>query len=161
MHPENHTLGETRMRLSVALLLPTAVLAVIAGAAANALGDPKAPADVVVVNARIYTESPDHAYAQALAVQDGKIVYVGTREGAAAWIGSGTKTLDLKGKLVLPGLIDSHMHPTGIVDLDVCDLKSQAKSLKELSDFVRGCIDRYKIPAGACLLYTSPSPRDA
>jgi predicted amidohydrolase YtcJ len=53
----------------------------------------------------------------------------------------------LHGELVLPGLIDSHIHATGIVDLDVCDLKSEPKSLAALTEFVRGCIKRYKTPA--------------
>ena len=131
------------VRALMAILAPCAVTA-----AAGATLAANAPADLVVLNARIYTESPGHAYAEALAVQAGKIVYVGARAGAAAWIGSGTRTVDLKGRLVLPGLIDSHIHPTSIVDLDVCDLKSTAKSLKELTRFVRGCIERYKTPAG-------------
>lgn len=144
--------GAARGRFLCALpalvaVMPLHAMAAPARAADSAPGA-GAPADLVVLNARIYTESPDRGYAQALAVQAGKIVYVGTRAGAAAWTGPGTKLVDLKGRLVLPGLIDSHIHPTSIVDLDVCDLKSQAKSLKELTQFVRGCIERYKIPPG-------------
>jgi predicted amidohydrolase YtcJ len=108
----------------------------------------KTPADVVVTEARIYTASADHGYAEALAVSGGRLVYVGTKSGAAEWIGPATKVENLHGKLVLPGIIDSHIHPSGIVDLDVCDLDSKAKSLGELTVFVRGCIERYKIPAG-------------
>ena len=107
-----------------------------------------APADLVVTDARIYTAAPDHGYAEALAVRDGKLVFVGSTRAAAAWIGADTKVQRLHGELVLPGIIDSHIHATMIVDLDVCDLKSQRKSLKELTAFVRGCIERYKIPAG-------------
>ena len=131
-----------------AIMALLAACAATAAAAAGATPAANAPADLVVLNARIYTESQGHAYAEALAVQAGKLVYVGTRAGAAAWTGSGTRTVDLKGRLVLPGLIDSHIHPTSIVDLDVCDLKSKAKSLKELTRFVSGCIERYKTPAG-------------
>ncbi|HEV7612143.1 MAG TPA: amidohydrolase family protein [Steroidobacteraceae bacterium] len=106
------------------------------------------PADLVVTEARIYTAGTDHGYADALAVRGGKLVYVGSASGAAEWIGPATKVENLHGKLVLPGLIDSHIHPSGIVDLDVCDLDSKAKSLAEITVFVRGCIERYKIPAG-------------
>lgn len=106
------------------------------------------PADLVVKDARIYTVAPDHGFAEALAVKDGKLVFVGSNSAADAWIGPATKVEKLHGQLVLPGLIDSHIHPIGIVDLDVCDLKSKAMSLKELTAFVRGCIQRYKIPAG-------------
>jgi len=105
------------------------------------------PADLVVTDARIYTATANHAYAQALAVRDGRIVFVGSNGEAAKWIGPQTKTESLRGELVLPGIIDSHIHATGIVDLDVCDLKSEPKSLAALTEFVRGCIKRYKTPA--------------
>jgi predicted amidohydrolase YtcJ len=111
-----------------------------------------ATADLVITDARIYTATPQHTYAQALAVRDGKIVFVGSNSGAAEWIGSRTKTENLHGALVLPGLIDSHVHATGIVDLDVCDLKSEAKSLAALTEFVRGCAKRYQTPAGEWLI---------
>src|SRR6185369_5937549 len=83
-----------------------------------------------------------------VAVSGGRIVYVGTNAGVQPYLAKQTKTVDLHGRLVLPGLIDSHIHPGGIVDLDVCDLKSAAKSLSEMTSFVKGCIKRYKIPEG-------------
>ncbi len=107
----------------------------------------KTPADLVV-EARIYTAAAGHPYAEALAVRGGRLVYVGSRSGAAEWIGPATRVEEMNGKLVLPGIIDSHIHPSGIVDLDVCDLDSKAKSLAELTAFVRGCIERYKTPQG-------------
>lgn len=109
-------------------------------------------ADVVITGARIYTATTEHTYAQALAVRDGKIVFVGNNDGAAEWIGPRTKTENLHGELVLPGLIDSHIHATAIVDLDVCDLKSEAKNLAALTEFVRGCIERYKTATGEWLI---------
>ncbi len=109
------------------------------------------PADLVVTDARIYTATATHAYAQALAVRDGRIAFVGSNSEAAKWIGPQTKTESLHGELMLPGIIDSHIHATGIVDLDVCDLKSEPKSLAVLTEFVRGCIKRYKTPAGEWL----------
>jgi predicted amidohydrolase YtcJ len=108
-------------------------------------------ADLVVTGGRIFTAAADHPYAEALAVRDGRIVFVGSNGDAAQWIGPKTKTESLQGELVLPGLIDSHIHATGIVDLDVCDLKSEPKSLAALSEFVRGCIKRYNTPAGEWL----------
>ena len=124
-----------------AIILMNAMLLSAASATANT------PADLVV-EARIYTAAAHHPYADALAVSGGRLVYVGSKSGAARWIGPATKVEDLHGNLVLPGIIDSHIHPSGIVDLDVCDLDSKAKSLAELTVFVRDCIERYKIPAG-------------
>src|ERR1700724_3060916 len=129
------------MRRYAAILLSATLLP-----AASALAN--APADLVVTEARIYTAAADHGYAEALAVSGGRLVYVGSKSGAAEWIGPATKVESLHGKLVLPGIIDSHLHPSGIVDLDVCDLDSKPKSLEQLTVFVRGCIERYKTPAG-------------
>ena len=110
--------------------------------------DAPAPADLVITDAKIYTADAKHSMAQALAVRAGKIVFVGSKAEAAHWIGPQTKVETENGRLVLPGLFDSHIHPSGIVDLDVCDLKSAAKSLKEMTAFVADCIRRYKIPDG-------------
>ena len=108
-------------------------------------------ADLVITGARIYTADAGRSMAEALAIRGGRIVFVGRDAEARAWIGPKTKVRRLGGRLVLPGLYDSHIHPVGIVDLDVCDLRSQAKSLQALTEFVRGCIQRYKVPAGAWL----------
>jgi predicted amidohydrolase YtcJ len=106
-------------------------------------------ADLVITDARIYTADSTRSMAEAMAIRADKIVFVGGNDEAKRWIGPKTKVRRLGGRLVLPGLYDSHIHPIGIVDLDVCDLKSQAKSLQALAEFVRGCIARYKVPAGA------------
>ena len=119
-------------------------LSLVAAAASAA----ETPADLVLTDAKVYTADAARSMAAAVAVRAGRIVYVGTTAGAQPFIGSGTKVENLRGRLVLPGLIDSHIHPSGIVDLDVCDLKSVAKSLSEITAFARGCIERYKIAEG-------------
>jgi predicted amidohydrolase YtcJ len=111
-------------------------------------GDNPPPADFVITEARVYTADASRSMAEAIAVRDGVIVYVGGGDGARAFVGPQTKVQRLAGRLVLPGLIDSHIHPAFIVDFDDCDLGSQGKSLEALAAFVRGCIERYKIPAG-------------
>src|SRR6185295_18028144 len=105
-----------------------ATLAMVAGAGARAAS---APADWVVTDARIYTADSKRSLAEALAVSADKVVFVGSAAEAQKWIGPNTKTQRLGGKLVLPGLIDAHMHPLGIADVDRCDLASDAKSLRD------------------------------
>lgn len=68
-------------------------------------------ADLVVRGAQIYRMAPARSWAEALAARDGRLVYVGTDSGAAAFIGPGTRVLDLGGQMVLPGLHDNHVHP--------------------------------------------------
>ena len=68
-------------------------------------------ADTVFLNARIYTVNEEQAWAEALAIRDGRIVYVGDTAGAMALVDGETTQFDLDGKLLLPGFIDTHVHP--------------------------------------------------
>lgn len=67
--------------------------------------------DRVFFNARAYTLVDAAPWAEALAVDDGRIVYVGDNDAALALAGSSTVWHDLDGKMLLPGFIDTHMHP--------------------------------------------------
>jgi predicted amidohydrolase YtcJ len=109
------------------------------------------PADTVLIDARIYTAAGD-PLAQALAVRDGRIVYVGPNRGAKPFIGPRTQVEQGAGRLVIPGLIDSHVHPADILDLDVCDIDSKPLTLRELSAFVQQCLTRYHTPDGGLLV---------
>ncbi len=70
------------------------------------------PADQVYLNGNIYTAEDAGPKAQALAIVGQKLVYVGSNEGAREYVGAKTKVFDLKGKTVIPGLIEGHMHYT-------------------------------------------------
>jgi predicted amidohydrolase YtcJ len=115
----------------------------------SAGGSAASPADYVLTHARIYTADARRSMARALAVSDGKIVYVGGEAGARAFIGPKTQVEAAGGRLVLPGLVDAHIHPLGIVDLDVCTLKSREISLEGMAPFIQDCIRRYAIKPGA------------
>ena len=69
-------------------------------------------ADKIYMNAKIYSVALDGAetHAEALAVKDGKFVYVGDNDGVKAWIGDSTEIIDCNGKSIIPGLGDAHMH---------------------------------------------------
>src|SRR5215472_3783418 len=110
-----------------------------------------APADLVVTDARIYTVDAKRSVAEALAVSGGRIVFVGSALEARELIGPATQVKSLGGRLVLPGLVDAHVHPLDIADLDVCDLDNKPVSLRALTDFVRACLERYQTPAGELL----------
>lgn len=110
------------------------------------------PADLVFTDGKVYTVDASHSIATALAIKNGTIVFVGSTADAKRWIGPSTRVEPLGGRLVLPGLVDAHMHPLDIVDLDVCDLDSQPMSLKELSAFVGKCLAKYRTPPGQRLV---------
>ena len=69
-------------------------------------------ADTVFVNGNIYTQDADLPWAEAVACKDGKIVYVGNSQEAEQFTGPETNVLDLEGKYMLPGFINTHSHPS-------------------------------------------------
>jgi predicted amidohydrolase YtcJ len=70
-------------------------------------------ADLILHNGKIVTVDRDFTIRQALAIKDGKLTRVGTDAEVLVARGPNTRVVDLSGKTVLPGLIDSHTHPTG------------------------------------------------
>ncbi len=72
-------------------------------------GDPEST--LILTNGRIWTgASAPNKFAEAVALSKGRIVAVGTRTEMECYAGSGTRTIDLKGRLAVPGFIDSHAH---------------------------------------------------
>ena len=65
--------------------------------------------DKIIKNARIFTSDRENKLASALAVKDGKFVYVGDEKGLSEYEG---ETEDLGGKFIMPGIIDGHVHVT-------------------------------------------------
>jgi hypothetical protein len=72
------------------------------------------PADLVVLNAKIYTADVNRPVAEALAVRGGRIAFVGSARGALALAGPRTEKLDLAGRTVIPGMVDAHAHLLGL-----------------------------------------------
>src|SRR5262245_25816962 len=66
--------------------------------------------DVIIHNARIATNAAP-AFVEAIAVEDGRIVAGGRNHDILPLQGPNTKVIDAKGRTIIPGLIDSHMHP--------------------------------------------------
>lgn len=114
----------------------------LAGAGFNFCGQQNDPvaASLVLKNGFIYTVDGRRTVAAALAVKDGKIIYVGGNGEAGRYIGAGTETIDLGGRLVLPGFIDSHCHPAygaahELFDIMFTGLNSLDEYKKAIRDF--------------------------
>ena len=71
-------------------------------------------ADLVLTNGSIITVDPAFRIVSAVAIGDGRLTVVGTDEEALRAAGELTHIVDLGGKTVLPGFIDSHVHAAGI-----------------------------------------------
>lgn len=83
-------------------------------------------ADFVLRNGAVYTMESKNPKAEAIAVTGKKISYVGTNKGAEALIGKNTKVIDLKGQMLLPGFVESHIHPTLAILTLGADLQSDS-----------------------------------
>jgi predicted amidohydrolase YtcJ len=124
-------------RLALALL-PLAALFTCPGRAAGV-----APADTVYENGHVYTVDRRFSVHEALAVRDGRIVYVGTQRGVQAFIGPQTAHVDLAGRMLMPGLVDGHMHPLqGGATLVGCDLKYERLTVAQMQERIQACLDQ-------------------
>ncbi|MBT9586552.1 amidohydrolase family protein [bacterium] len=97
------------------------------------------PADLVLRGGSIYCLDGPRSWAQTLAVRDGRIVYVGSEAGVAAYVDPSTRILELKGHMVLPGFCDAHVHPL-LAGLEAMrchlnDLPSADKVLAKIRDY--------------------------
>jgi predicted amidohydrolase YtcJ len=112
--------GAQRQRFG---LLPLLAVAVLGGCAEQQLDS---AADLVLENGRFYTVDARRSWAEAVAISDGRFVYVGGEDDVAAFKGSSTRVVDLDGRMVLPGLFDVHIHAlaSGVERLQ-CDLSSE------------------------------------
>ena len=82
-----------------------------------------APAELLFKSGAVYTVDGARSWAQAVGVRAGEIVYVGTDHGAGAYIGPGTRVIDLKGRMLLPAFQDVHIHPISAgLQANSCDL---------------------------------------
>ena len=99
------------------LVAPALIVLVVAP-----LGSQSKPAaaDLVLLNGTVITVDARDTIAEAIAIENGRIAFVGTSSGARAFIGESTKVIDLAGRTATPGLIDTHVHfsePADLLDL--------------------------------------------
>lgn len=71
---------------------------------------PREPADVIVARGKLYTLNAKQPWAEAVAIRNGKIIAVGSNIDVEAYRGSRTQVIDAAGRMVLPGLVDTHCH---------------------------------------------------
>ncbi|MDQ3089021.1 MAG: amidohydrolase [Acidobacteriota bacterium] len=96
-------------------------------------------ADLVVVNANVRTMDDKMPKAQSIAVWQNKIIAVGTDADIKSLIGKNTRVIDARGKLVLPGFNDSHVHfldgGTGLSSVDLRDAKTPQEFTQRIKNF--------------------------
>jgi len=132
-----------RMPMKRPWLCRCGVIVALVGAACGG----ESPADMVLRGGIVRTMDTAVPTATALAVRDGRIVFVGDDTGASALVGDDTEVVELDGRLVLPGFHDTHVHPaSGGIELGDCDLNT-AETRADVVRMVGECAAR--APDGA------------
>ena len=107
-------------------------------------------ADLVVTNANIRTMDAKRTVARSVAVLNGRIVAVGSEADTKPLIGSKTRVIDAKGRTIIPGFNDAHVHflETGqqLSSVDLRDAKTPEEFVKRIRDFAA------KLPKGRWIL---------
>src|SRR5437867_3940988 len=96
-----------------------------------------APADLVLIDGQILTVDARFRQATALAVRDGRFVAVGSNEDVRPLIGRGTRVVEGRGRTVLPGLIDTHVHALDVAAAETAQPYQNLQSIDALQAWIR------------------------
>ncbi|WP_068829880.1 amidohydrolase [Pseudomonas sp. BMS12] len=111
--------------------------ALLASALAFSSMEAMAAADLVLFNGQVFTAETNQPNAQAVAVENGKILEVGSDAQILALADADTRRVDLAGKVLMPGMIDTHSHPVmGALASLRANLYDEVKPLAELESWI-------------------------
>jgi predicted amidohydrolase YtcJ len=113
--------------------IPVICLLTIVQVACN----PSKTADLVLLNGKIITMDKDFSIAEAVAVSGGTIMAVGTTRQVRRYAGNETEVIDLNGKTVIPGIIESHLHPVGASLSEVEHEIPDVQTMEELLGWIK------------------------
>jgi len=97
--------------------------------------------DLIFHSGKVVTVDPSFSIAQAIAIRGDRIVAVGTTAEIKKLSGSNTRVIDLKGKTVLPGLMDSHMHPPAASMYEFDHEVPQMETIADVLRYIRSRAD--------------------
>ena len=98
-------------------------------------------AELVINNAKVYTVNKSQPDAEAIAVKDGKIVFVGSDEDVKKYISDKTEVIDAKGQFVMPGFIEGHGHIHGLgaslINLNLMNVRNLDEIVAMVADAIK------------------------
>ena len=98
-------------------------------------------ADLIIINAKIWTANTDQIIAKAMAIEGDKIIAVGSEEEVLAFKNDATEIIDIDGRFITPGFIDSHVHlMTGgrsLLSVDLRDARTPEEFGQRVGDFAK------------------------
>lgn len=130
-----------RMDVRVAALRCAITFALLCACFSAAVAQTAANADLILYNGKIVTVNDDFAIAQAVAVKDDRIIAVGSNSEVRKLASSSTRSIDLQGKTVLPGLMDSHVHSTGASMYEFDHEVPEMESIEDVLAYVKSRAD--------------------
>lgn len=93
--------------------------------------------DLIVHSGKILTVDGNFHIAEAMSIRDGRVVQVGTNDQITASRGPQTEVIDLQGQTILPGLIDSHVHPADASMVEFDHPVPEMRSVEDVLDYLR------------------------
>ncbi|WP_421850326.1 amidohydrolase [Marinomonas sp.] len=133
------TFALKKIATSVAL---TGAVLITAGCSSFGQSDTTQSADTVFMGGPIYTLDKANRVVEALAIKNGAIIGVGSKQELNKLVDSHTSIVDLEGKTLMPGLIDAHMHPmAGGEQLNTCSLNYAPLSVDQVLEKINTCLE--------------------
>ncbi len=117
----------TRIMICFAILLATC----------HVRADNEKAADIALVGGKIITLGKDNAIAEAIAILDGRILAVGTNKRIQDFVSKRTQVIQLDGKTVIPGIIETHCHAIGVGRNAMIQPFVELSTIAELQDWIR------------------------
>ena len=137
--PADKTIRRRRWLAATGLAIVTVAALIACG------GSGPEPADTVLRHGSVYTVDASDSVAQAVAVRAGQIVYVGSDSGVTDYVGSKTQVIDLGGRMLMPGLVDGHMHPmSGGAEVQKCSFNYAPLTIAQMRSELQTCLDASK-----------------
>jgi predicted amidohydrolase YtcJ len=130
--------------------LPRVLTGILMATLATSFAGAAISPDIVIINGVVRTMDDKQPRAEAIAIYGNKIVSVGTTAEIKKISGPGTRTIDARGRLILPGFNDAHVHfldgGFSLSNVDLRDAKSPEEFAKRIADFAK------KLPTGSWIV---------
>ena len=159
------TMSSAATRLFPGFLLAAAISVAATACAVTAeggrLATPPVEADLILRGSPVYTLDAVRSWAEAIAIRENTIVYVGPESGAQEYAGPGTRVLELDGGMVLPAFQDIHVHPisagVSLRALSLYGLETQEQYMQAVAEYAEAHPDLEWIRGSGWLLDAFPS----
>lgn len=97
-------------------------------------------ADSIYHHGKVYTVDANNSWAEAVAVTDGKIIAVGSNDEVLKLAGASSKMIDLGGRMMMPGIHDTHIHPADAGISRTLECSFLSNDLNEVLEILKGCV---------------------